>query len=129
MDFSKVRYSRLFLSSIAINLFLSLSLYIFYSLEYLAYSSLIGSLLALWIQVGVLLSKTYFLCGKWRANARPGLIITVLSFFIQASILVYYSFFQMNLPFLIGFFIANYFTMKIFVSTAYILLKYEPKNV
>ena len=129
MDFSKIKFANLFYYVILSQGMISVSGYIAIRLYHPDFYGYVGYVTSQWIQIMALLSKTYFMHGHWKESSKPQFIITGLSFFVNSGILIYFSFFQANLPFFLGFFIANYFTMKIFVSTAYILLKYEPKNV
>ncbi len=128
MDLSKVSFKKLFFGTIIINGFLTLGAFLFVYFDFLDESIYLGILCAQWFQNLLFLSKTYYMKGAWTVTAKPQLIISGLSFLINIIILFYFSFFRENLLFILGFFIANYFTMKIFVTTAYILQKYETKN-
>ena len=128
MDLSKVSFKNLLFWVIILNGFLSLIVSLFVFFDFMDENIFLGIVFAQWFQNLILLSKTYFMKGSWMVTAKPQLIITGLSLFINIIILFYFSFFRENLSFILGFFIANYFTMKIFVTTAYILQKYETKN-
>ena len=128
MDLSKVSFKNLLFWVIILNGFLSLIVFLFVFFDFMDENIFLGIVFAQWFQNLILLSKTYFMKGSWMVTAKPQLIITGLSLFINIIILFYFSFFRENLSFILGFFIANYFTMKIFVTTAYILQKYETKN-
>lgn len=128
MDLSKVTFKKLSFLVIIISGFLTLVAFLFVYFDFLDENIFLGILFSQWFQNLILLSKTYFMKGAWTVTAKPQLIITGLSLFINIIILFYFSFFRENLLFILGFFIANYFTMKIFVTTAYILQKYETKN-
>lgn len=128
MDLSKLPFQKLFILNL---IFFSILSILVYSLLFLFYPDdmgFLGFLVGSWIHVILLLSKTFFMKGGWKQTVKPQLILTGISLFINILILGYFSFFQKNLSFLIGFLIANYFTMKIFVSFAHLLLKYEIKN-
>jgi hypothetical protein len=128
LDLSKVSFKNLLFWAIILNGFLSLLLLLFVFFDFMDENIFLGIVFAQWFQNLILLSKTYFMKGSWTVTAKPQLIITGLSLLINVIILFYFSFFRENLLFILGFFIANYFTMKIFVTTAYILQKHEPKN-
>ncbi len=128
MDLSKLPFQKFLLFILFIFSLLSAIAFLLHKVTDLEEMGYFGFLVSLWIQVILLLSKTYFMKGNWKQTAKPQLLLTGISLFINILILGYFSFFQKNLSFLIGFFIANYFTMKIFVSTAHLLLKYELKN-
>ena len=128
MDLSKVSFNKLLIWVLIISGFLSLVIFLLVFFDFIDQDIFLGILFVQWFQNLVLLSKTYFMKGSWMVTAKPQLIITGLSLFINIIILFYFSFFRENLSFILGFFIANYFTMKIFVTTAYILQKYETKN-
>ena len=128
MDLSKVSFKNLLFWVIILNGFLSLIVFLFVFFDFMDENIFLGIVFAQWFQNLILLSKTYFMKGSWMVTAKPQLIITGLSLFINIIILFYFSFFRENLSFILGFFIANYFTMKIFVTTAYILQKHETKN-
>jgi hypothetical protein len=128
LDLSKVSFKNLLFWVIILNGFLSLIVSLFVFFDFMDENIFLGIVFAQWFQNLILLSKTYFMKGSWMVTAKPQLIITGLSLFINIIILFYFSFFRENLSFILGFFIANYFTMKIFVTTAYILQKYETKN-
>jgi hypothetical protein len=128
LDLSKVSFKNLLFWVIILNGFLSLVLFLFVFFDFMDENIFLGIVFAQWFQNLILLSKTYFMKGSWTVTAKPQLIITGLSLLINVIILFYFSFFRENLLFILGFFIANYFTMKIFVTTAYILQKHETKN-
>ncbi len=128
MDFSKLPFQKFLLLNLFIYSILSSLAFLLHRVTDLEEMGYFGFLVSMWIQVVLLLSKTYFMKGIWKQTVKPQLILTGVSLSINILILGYFSFFQKNLSFLIGFFIANYFTMKIFVSTAHLLLKYEFKN-
>jgi hypothetical protein len=128
LDLSKVSFKNLLFWVIILNGFLSLLLFLFVFFDFMDENIFLGIVFAQWFQNLILLSKTYFMKGSWTVTAKPQLIITGLSLLINVIILFYFSFFRENLLFILGFFIANYFTMKIFVTTAYILQKHETKN-
>jgi hypothetical protein len=128
LDLSKVSFKNLLFWVIILNGFLSLIVFLFVFFDFMDENIFLGIVFAQWFQNLILLSKTYFMKGSWMVTAKPQLIITGLSLFINIIILFYFSFFRENLSFILGFFIANYFTMKIFVTTAYILQKHETKN-
>ncbi|NBU96721.1 MAG: hypothetical protein EBS19_00685 [Spirochaetia bacterium] len=128
MDFSKVLFNKLLFWVLIISGFLSLIAFLFVVFEFIDKNIFLGIVFAQWFQNLILLSKTYFMRGSWMVTAKPQLIITGLSLIVNIIILFYFSFFRENLLFILGFFIANYFSMKIFVTTAYILQKYETKN-
>ena len=128
MDLSKVSFNRLSFWIFIISGFISLVLFLSVYFDFIDENVFLGIVFAQWFQNLILLSKTYFMKGSWTVTAKPQLIITGLSLLINVIILFYFSFFRENLLFILGFFIANYFTMKIFVTTAYILQKHETKN-
>jgi len=128
LDFSKVLFNKLLFWVLIISGFLSLIAFLFVVFEFIDKNIFLGIVFAQWFQNLILLSKTYFMRGSWMVTAKPQLIITGLSLIVNIIILFYFSFFRENLLFILGFFIANYFSMKIFVTTAYILQKYETKN-
>ncbi len=128
MDLSKVTFKKLSFWVIIISGFLTLVAFLFLYIDSLDENIFLGIMFSQWFQNLILLSKTYYMKGAWTITAKPQLIITGLSFLVNVIILLYFSFFRENLLFILGFFIANYFTMKIFVTTAYILQKYETKN-
>ena len=128
MDLSKVSFNKLSFWIFIISGFISLVLFLSVYFDFIDENVFLGIVFAQWFQNLILLSKTYFMRGSWTVTAKPQLIITGLSLLINVIILFYFSFFRENLLFILGFFIANYFTMKIFVTTAYILQKYETKN-
>ena len=128
MDLNKVSFNRLSFWIFIISGFISLLLFLSVYFDFIDENVFLGIVFAQWFQNLILLSKTYFMKDSWTVTAKPQLIITGLSLLINVIILFYFSFFRENLLFILGFFIANYFTMKIFVTTAYILQKYETKN-
>lgn len=128
MDLSKVSFNKLSFWIFIISGFISLVLFLSVYFDFIDENVFLGIVFAQWFQNLILLSKTYFMKGSWTVTAKPQLIITGLSLLINVIILLYFSFFRENLLFILGFFIANYFTMKIFVTTAYILQKHETKN-
>jgi hypothetical protein len=128
LDFSKLPFQKFLLLNLFIYSILSSLAFLLHRVTDLEEMGYFGFLVSMWIQVVLLLSKTYFMKGNWKQAVKPQLLLTGVSLSINILILGYFSFFQKNLSFLIGFFIANYFTMKIFVSTAHLLLKYELKN-
>jgi hypothetical protein len=128
LDLSKVTFKKLSFWVIIISGFLTLVAFLFLYIDSLDENIFLGIMFSQWFQNLILLSKTYYMKGAWTITAKPQLIITGLSFLVNVIILLYFSFFRENLLFILGFFIANYFTMKIFVTTAYILQKYETKN-
>lgn len=128
MDLSKVSFNKLSFWIFIISGFISLVLFLSLYFDFIDENVFLGIVFAQWFQNLILLSKTYFMKGSWTVTAKPQLIITGLSLLINVIILFYFSFFRENLLFILGFFIANYFTMKIFVTTAYILQKHETKN-
>ncbi len=128
MDLSKVSFNKLSFWIFIISGFISLVLFLSLYFDFIDENVFLGIVFAQWFQNLILLSKTYFMKGSWTVTAKPQLIITGLSLLINVIILLYFSFFRENLLFILGFFIANYFTMKIFVTTAYILQKHETKN-
>lgn len=128
MDLSKLSFKKLLILNLIIFSILSLGVYFLLFLFYPDEAGFLGFLSGSWIQVILLLSKIYFMRGDWKQTVKPQLILTGFSLFMSLLILGYFSFFQKNLSFLVGFLIANYFTMKIFVSFAYLLLRYDIKN-
>ena len=128
MDLSKLPFQKFLLLILLIFSLLSSIAFLLHQVSDLEEMGYYGFLVSLWIQVILLLSKTYFMKGEWKQTVKPQLVLTGVSLFINILVLGYFSFFQKNLPFLIGFFIANYFTMKIFVSSAHLLIKNELKN-
>ncbi|MCB1144436.1 MAG: hypothetical protein KDK54_19435 [Leptospiraceae bacterium] len=84
---------------------------------------------SLGIRLGLLVSgllsllKLYFLNYSKYKNIKIQFHLMGAGFFMNLTVLVYYSFFRSNIPFLFGFFIANFINLKIFVLITQVIAR------
>jgi hypothetical protein len=125
LDLSKVPFFQFSASLTAISLAYSFVCFMIVKFFPIATQYAEGFYIGIGSQVTFILLKVFFLNKDWQSPPVIQFLLNVLSFFVSLGLLTFFSVFKGNIPFVIGFFIAYYLTIKNIVLIAHLYSRNE----